>query len=464
MNADDSQPPFDPNPIRTTRSGRTTRSARTTRRGALALGAGLSAGLAFPACRSSGASPAQTADRRAELDALFADLRDARPDFQPIGGTERAARRARLGRLLAEAGLDAFVCEGGPTLTYLSGVGWGRSERVFALVLLADGSHFWICPAFEIERARLQIEGGPGSGERDAAPGGEIVAWQEHEYAWGPLAAALRSRRANRVGIDPGARFFVGERLRSELGADRVVSAEGVARSLRAVKDPHEVQLLRAASELTQRALAAVAPHVTSGMDGARISELVRHAQRRLGLESPWDLTLIGPAAAYPHGDEMPRALGRGDFVLIDTGGAFHGYQSDTSRTWAPEGEPRARELEAWHAVRDAQQRAFEAVRPGAVCSAVDRAARESFQRQGWGSGYEHFTHRLGHGIGLEGHEDPYFDGGSEVALAPGMTLTDEPGLYFYGEFGVRLEDVVLVTPEGADHFGRWQAGPKSPE
>ena len=190
---------------------------------------------------------------------------------------------------------------------------------------------------------------------------------------------------------------------------------------------------------------------------------MVHHAQRRLGLRNTWDLSLIGPAAAYPHGENRALAIAPGELLLVDTGGSLHDYQSDTTRTWVVEGAPDAERLRAWHAVRDAQRRAFDALRPGVRCGEIDRIARASLVDAGFASGYEHFTHRLGHGIGMEGHEDPYFDSGSQVVLESGMTLSNEPGIYLLGRFGVRLEDIVVVTADGADHFGSWQAGPGSP-
>jgi Xaa-Pro dipeptidase len=128
------------------------------------------------------------------------------------------------------------------------------------------------------------------------------------------------------------------------------------------------------------------------------------------------------------------------------------------------DGKPSVEVLKAWNAVRDAQLAAFEAMKPGIPCGDVDRAARAKLVALGFRAGYADFTHRLGHGIGVEGHEDPYYDGGSQVRLESGMTLSNEPGLYFPGRFGVRLEDVVAITPGGADHFGAWQRAPTSPE
>ena len=149
--------------------------------------------------------------------------------------------------------------------------------------------------------------------------------------------------------------------------------------------------------------------------------------------------------------------------MLIDTGGSLHGYQSDTTRTWVLGGEPSDEVRKVWTAVRDAQRRAFEAIRPGVTGASIDRVARESLEKAGFGSGYTHFTHRLGHGIGLRGHEGPYLDGGNTRPLVAGNTFSVEPGIYLYGKLGVRIEDIALVTEGGADHFGSWQKGPESP-
>jgi Xaa-Pro dipeptidase len=149
--------------------------------------------------------------------------------------------------------------------------------------------------------------------------------------------------------------------------------------------------------------------------------------------------------------------------LLMDVGAALHGYQSDITRTFVFDGAPSVEVERAWNAVRDAQRRAFELTRPNAPCRSVDAGARALLASRGFGASYEKFTHRLGHGIGLETHEDPYFDGGSDVLLEPGMTLTDEPGVYLPGQFGIRLEDVLLVTPSGAEHFGQWQTTPRWP-
>ncbi len=422
------------------------------RRDLLVFSGALAGAGAFAACAS---QPRPESASEPQPDG-FDELPDLRPMVSAITPAERAGRRKRLANLLEQAGLDAYLCEGGPTLSYLAGISWGKSERTFALVVLADGRHFWICPAFEAEKARLSIE-------KEGGPGGELETWEEHEYAFAPLARVLRRHGAGRVAVDPQARSFILDGLRDELGAENVVLGRDLLVRLRGVKDAHELEILRLASEGTQLAIAAVARRVQLGMTGDDVSRLMARAHGKLGMTSPWCLALVGAAAAYPHGDNHAVQLARDEFLLVDTGASLHGYASDTTRTWCVEGTPGAELQRAWNAVRDAQQRAFEAMRPGVECRAIDAAAREFLSAAGYGPGYSKFTHRLGHGIGMEGHEDPYFDGGSRVKLEPGMTLSNEPGVYIYGQFGVRIEDIVACTADGATHFGAWQRSWRSP-
>jgi Xaa-Pro aminopeptidase len=181
---------------------------------------------------------------------------------------------------------------------------------------------------------------------------------------------------------------------------------------------------------------------------------------------APFAIVASGPNSASPHHDATERTIEPGDPIVLDIGGTLDGYGSDTTRTlWVTGGDPARRpspEFLAVHElVRRAQAAATAAVRPGIACEALDATARAIIRDGGFGDA---FIHRLGHGIGLEGHEAPYFDGGSDVALAPGMTLSNEPGIYLPGDFGVRLEDIVAVSEGGADHFGTWQRSVRAPD
>jgi len=426
-----------------------------TRRSFLAAGAGAACASTL-ACTTPGASAAPPPERRAELDEMFAHLEDQSATESPISASEHAARRARLGQLLERFGFDALLLEGGATMQYLSGTSWGHSERLFSLIVLANGEHFWMCPGFEAEKAKLRIE------DDEDGPGGPILTWQEHEYPFRPLASALEERGVERLAIEPALRYRFVAGLEQAF-AGEVASGAALVTELRGRKDAHELALLRKANELTQRALVATSEQLRPGMTGRDIGELVTHAQRRLGLQRVWNLSLIGAAAAYPHGAARDTPLAAGSVVLIDTGGSLHGYQSDNTRSWVFGAPPSKKVERVWSVVRDAQRSAFEAIKPGVPCGDIDRVARAVIDATEFGNGYATFTHRLGHGIGLEGHEDPYFDGGSQVVLEEGMTLSNEPGIYLYGEFGIRIEDIVAVTRDGCDHFGSWQKSPRSP-
>jgi len=428
--------------------------------------AGAAAGATLGCGKASDSAPPMDADSpvdSAEADAnaaaseLFADLNDQSGSVAPISAAEHAARRQRLGELLNDSPFDALICEGGATMRYLSGMTWGHSERLFSLIVLAGGEHFWLCPAFEEEKARLRIDAENG-------PGGEVLAWDEHEYPFAPLTAALAEKGVTRLGVEPALRHRFVHGMQQAMGNGRVSAALDEIVELRGRKDAHELAIMRKVNELTQIGIVAASREVRAGMTGREISRLMRQAQSKLGLRGLWDLSLIGEAAAYPHGGYGDRQVAEGDVILVDTGGDLHGYKSDNTRSWVFGGKPSERVSDVWKLVREAQQAAFEAMRPGDPCGNVDRAAREVITRGGFGPGYEYFGHRLGHGIGMEGHEDPYFDGGSRVLMAPGMTFSNEPGIYIYDEFGIRLEDIVVVTETGADHFGHWQASPESPE
>lgn len=352
---------------------------------------------------------------------------------------ERAGHRERLVRALHDAGHAALVAEPGATMLHLTGIQWGRSERPFLMVLPRTGEPWWVVPAFEERTAREQLG--------DAV----VRTWQEHES---PYAIAAAGLAAGTVAVEPQLRHFVVEGLRAALGAGRVVDGAAVVEATRMRKQPAELVRLRRANEATKAALRLVA--TTAMREGMRQSELAEHvrmAQERAGLSDVWVLALFGPNAAFPHGTASDRALQEGDLVLVDTGGSLHGHRSDITRTWAL-GTPPATARRAWEAVAAAQRAALAVLAPGVACGDVDRAARAAIEAAGFGSGYQRFTHRLGHGIGLEVHEHPYLVPGSSRILAPGMTMSVEPGIYEPSAFGVRVEDIVAVTDDGCEVFG----------
>jgi Xaa-Pro dipeptidase len=371
------------------------------------------------------------------------------------GPGELAERRRRLGAALSAAGLEALLMEHGQSEFYFCGRNGWVSERLSVSLVLADGRELAVAPAFEATFLAPRL-----------GPGVELLPWEEHEYGYDLLAARLSELGVRRLGLDGAVRQAIARRL-ADAGRQRGLAlqdASPLVEGLRALKSPVELALIRRANALTQRAIEAVAATLEPGLTDLEISARLHQAQRRLGLVDTWDLTLIGPKSAEPHGQPDGTRLARGDVLLIDTGGVLGGYRSDLTRTFVFDGRPSADFERAWATVRAAQRAAFESLQVGAPCGAVDRAARAVIDAHGFGPGYRLFTHRLGHGIGLEIHEAPYLDGGSEVPLAAGMCFTNEPGLYQRGRFGLRLESVMAVGQAGPSLFGGWQAAPTGPE
>jgi Xaa-Pro dipeptidase len=382
-----------------------------------------------------------------------AALRAMTEGVSPIATEEHRARIARGQALLRESGLDALVLAPGTSLAYFTGARWGQSERLFAAVITREGDPAWVTPAFERQRALEQVR-----------VGGDVRAWQEDESPYALVAGILRDRAAaaGRVGIEETVPFVFADGIGRAAPAARLESGTPVTAGCRVIKDAHEVALMRRANQITMAAHRAVFASLREGMTQAEASRLSVEAHRRLGMTGG-ALVLFGPDAAFPHGTTQPRPLARGDVVLIDGGGRLHGYASDITRTAVFGARPTDRQRAVWDAVRRAQQAAFEAARPGVEAQAVDAAARKVIEDAGFGPGYRYFTHRLGHGIGMDGHEWTYLVRGNATRLQPGMCFSDEPGIYIPGELGVRHEDILVVTDAGADNMTKWTGPPEEP-
>jgi Xaa-Pro dipeptidase len=228
------------------------------------------------------------------------------------------------------------------------------------------------------------------------------------------------------------------------------------------LKDAHELALMRHANELTVRAWRAVFASLEEGMTREHVAGLCREALSRQGVVGG-ALVLFGADAAFPHGTDNPQPLKAGDVVLIDGGCKVHDYASDITRTGVFGAPPTVRQRRVWEVVREAQKAAFEVARPGVECQALDAAARRVVDEAGFGPEYTHFTHRVGHGIGMDGHEWTYLVRGNATKLQPGMCFSDEPGIYIYGEMGVRHEDIIFITKDGAENMTKWPGTPEEP-
>ncbi len=389
-------------------------------------------------------------EARPETDpcALPSSIRALSPMTQgvtPISDTERHGRLERARHLMTQQHLDALLLEPGTSLSYFTGVGWGLSERPFLMLVPADGELTCICPAFEEARAR----------ERLHFPA-DVRVWQEDESPYQLVAGALRDRgnASGRVGVEDQVRFFVLDGLRSASPATEYVPAAPVTVGCRMIKSPAEIALMQRASDLTIAAFRASFATMREGMTQDELAGNMLSAQERLGGSDPWALVGFGSASAFPHGSSRPQHLREGDIVLMDAGCAVEGYQSDITRTTVY-GKPTRRQTEIWNLERRAQDAAFTAARLGATCESVDAAARKVITDAGFGPGYKvpGLPHRTGHGIGMDGHESPNFVRGNTTVLEPGMCFSDEPTIAIYGEFGIRLEDCLYLTPDGPRFF-----------
>jgi len=389
---------------------------------------------------------AQPIDDQGEaLPPSIAALQSMRHRARPIAVDERRGRVAKARRLMAESSVDALMLTGGTSLEYFTGIRWGLSERLLALVIPKSGRSFLVCPAFEEERAREQVAEGPLQGEVDFAT------WQEDDSPYRLVADGLRARgfAAGRVGMEETVRFVFSDGVAQVAPALAMASGTPVTAGCRAVKDAHELELMRLASEVTLKAYEAAYRALAEGMTQDRFAELVSLAHRRLGFTGGAGVQ-VGEYSALPHGSVTPQVVREGTILLIDGGCAVEGYRSDISRTFvlgkATDKMKRVFEIEF-----RAQTAALAAARPGVECQAVDAAARKVITDAGYGPDYTYFTHRVGHGLGMDGHEWPYLVRGNTLNLAPGMTFSDEPGIYLRGEFGVRLEDDMVITESGAE-------------
>jgi Xaa-Pro dipeptidase len=331
---------------------------------------------------------------------------------------------------------------------YFAGIEWARSERLFALILPQTGKGIVISPAFEKERASVQVDGRF-----------EIRVWQEDENPEALVAGALKDwgLTSGKLAVDGSARTFVFNQMALAAPALTLGTAEAITNACRGIKTAHEIEIMRFANVITVDAYRAALKTLRAGMLQAELARNVSDAFARLGFPGA-ALVLFGESSAYPHGLPKPRALEENQVVLMDGGTSVHGYQSDITRTTVfGTASPEAQKV--FDIVHEAQRQALAFAAPGKKCGEVDGVARKVVTDAGYGPDFRTFTHRLGHGIGMEGHEWPYLVRGSQIVLQPGMTFSDEPGIYQYGKFGIRLEDIMAITEAGAEMMTTTQPG-----
>lgn len=362
---------------------------------------------------------------------------------RPTIPAERYARRlAEAARLCRERAVDVLLIGVGADLRYLTGYVALPLERLTMLVAPADASPTLVVPRLEA----LPAQGSP------AARAGllDVATWTETED---PVAlVATRIGRPRRVAVSDRLWAMFLLRLQVALAGAHFGLASAVLRGLRLVKDEDEVALLRRAAQAADRVIAQIAAGPLIGRTEADVSREIRERLVAEGHdEAEFAIVGSGPNSASPHHQASERAIRAGEPLLLDIGGPLAGYGSDVTRmlwltggdaTKGPDGEFRR----LYGVLQEAQAEATSGVRPGVPAERVDAIARGVIDAAGYGP---NFIHRLGHGIGLEGHEEPYLVAGNAEALAPGMAFSIEPGIYLEGRYGARIEDIVVCGPGG---------------
>ena len=352
---------------------------------------------------------------------------------------ERARRRMRA------QGADALLITAGGSLRYFTGIPWGASERLVAMLLTAEGDPWLVAPVFE-------------EGSLDAVlkiPVRKSL-WEEHEDPHALVARRMADCGARTLALDPEAALRVHTALARHLAPAALCDAQPIVDGCRMHKSAAELALMQQACDMTLEVHRLAAGLVREGIATDALARFIDEAHRALGADggSTFCIVQFGRGTAFPHGLPGVQQLREGELVLIDTGCSVEGYNSDITRTYIF-GEPDDTQRRIWDLEKAAQQAAFDAIRPGVACEAVDAAARRVLEANGLGPDYRlpGLPHRTGHGCGMAIHEAPYLVRGNELPLAPGMCCSNEPMIVVPERFGVRLEDHFFVTEVGAQWF-----------
>ena len=365
----------------------------------------------------------------------------------PLTSVDYENRIAKAQKLMAEHKIDGLFLSGSPNLNYFTNVQWGRSERTFGAMLNLKGRPLWICPAFESARAS------------ELLPKGDVIrTWEEHESPYKLMADILKDLGSpnGRLALGPTIRSFVYYGLMKDAPDLDVVDGAVITESCRAIKTTKEVAYMDLANRITKLAFQEGFKNIKEGMTTRDLSGSISTAHRQMGARGSGG-PQFGPNSAFPHGSSVVRDLHEGDIIMVDGGCSIEGYQSDVTRTIVF-GQATNKQKRVWDVVKKAQSEALKAVSPGVACEDIDRVARKVVADAGFGPDYRYFGHRVGHGIGMQGHEYPYLVQGNTLKLQPGMTFSDEPGIYIMGEFGVRIEDCFVVTEDGGLLLGGMEA------
>lgn len=394
---------------------------------------------------------AQAAVAMERLPAAIAALPSFAGKVKPFSNEERLHRIEKAKKRMAGNKIDAIVLANSTSNSvYFAGLRLGGGERLWALILAAKTAPFLVCPAFEQDRAHELIAEGP------LAKDVRILTWEEDENPFALVVKGLRDRGivSGSIGLDENLKWAFANSLIKAGPHLKFVSATPVTAGCRQIKEEHELECLRVAGAATLAVYEAVYKSLKEGQTNVEVHRLVTQAYAQVELAGEASIN-IDQFTALPHGSRKPQILREGSILMLDDGCVVEGYTSDITRTFVL-GKPTDKMKQVFDLVAQTQQAGIKAAKPGVELGAVDMAARQVILNAGYGPKFKYLTHRLGHGLGLDMHEWPYlmennmFGEELHPKLQANMVLTDEPGVYIRGEFGIRLEDDLHITEDGA--------------
>lgn len=354
------------------------------------------------------------------------------------------ARKSEITKLMKKNGVKALVLSPSMNMLYATGFNTFPGERLLVSVLDVNGETIFIVPKLYEQEVR-------GKAVFD-----RIISWGDSHDPKDILneLCIQKGYAGSTVAIEDTMWFNIFEKIYQTFKQAQFVKASGLIGELRKCKAADEAEKMRKSSELAEKALERIIPMIRVGMKETEVRDLLEAEMKHQGITCPSFETIIGSGAnsALPHYTAGDKVLNAGDSIVIDFGGVYQGYCSDMTRTIML-GKASSEYKEVYETVREAQRRAVDAVKPGVKASEIDAAARDYITGKGFG---EYFIHRTGHGIGMEVHEEPYISDVSNTVLQPGMVFSIEPGIYFTGKFGVRIEDLVMVTENGVEVLNKF--------
>ena len=382
--------------------------------------------------------------------AIEAELNAIKPIahlVEPIKKEEFQSRIDKACQLMQEQHVQVLYLHSGTNLYYFTGTRWGSSERMVGALLFPNGALHYIAPAFEKGTVLdfMTIEG-------------DVRCWEEHESPYQLFIKILEEKgiTSGDILVDETTPFFILDGIKNATQAYTFINAKKVISGCRIIKSDAEIVIMQHAMNMTLEVQKAAARILRLGISSKEVVNFIHEAHKRYGVASGsyFCIVLFGVDSSFPHGVKNPKNLEANDMVLVDTGCVLHNYISDITRTYVF-GEANETQRSIWNIEKATQQSAFEAAQLGNTCEFVDVASRKTLESYGLGPDYKlpGLPHRTGHGIGLDIHEYPYIVKGNKTILEPGMCFSNEPMICVPDEFGVRLEDHIYMTNEGAKWF-----------